>query len=314
MASPLLICPYLTTMANVNLQCKEWKSRRKRSWKTRKTTHCEPPMQRMKIHKEEIMENQSDHPQQAATGTTFLRTCFNVLNALSVDSVGFHQRGRLLNWAGLPTAISLYALCYCSHPVFPTLCTSMKDRSQFSKVLVIYFILYTLNYGAMVVLGYLVYGEDLKSQVTLNLPLGKLSSKIAMYTTLVNPFTKYTIMIISIAAAIEDWFPSRNSRESNNSFRIRKTASADSIWRVWNAFLYVGDLDPSIDEAQLYDLFIKVALVVSVRICRVQIKRVSLGYAYVNYNITQNASNAMELLNCTPINGRSIISHRDPSI
>ncbi|XP_043724890.1 amino acid transporter AVT1I-like [Telopea speciosissima] len=130
----------------------------------------------------------------------------------AVDGVGFHESGKLLNWAGLPTAISLYAFCYCGHAVFPTLCTSMKDRSQFPKVLVICFILCTLNYGSMAVLGYLMYGEGLKSQVTLNLPVGKISSKIAIYTTLVNPFTKYAIMITPIAAAIEDWFPFRNSR------------------------------------------------------------------------------------------------------
>lgn len=52
----------------------------------------------------------------------------------AVDGVGFHERGKLLNWGGLPTAVSLYTFCYCGHSVFPTLCNSMKDRRQFSKV------------------------------------------------------------------------------------------------------------------------------------------------------------------------------------
>jgi amino acid permease len=52
----------------------------------------------------------------------------------AVDGVGFHEMDMLLNLGGLPTAISLFALCYCGHAVFPTLCKSMKDRSQFSKV------------------------------------------------------------------------------------------------------------------------------------------------------------------------------------
>ncbi|XP_019053791.1 PREDICTED: polyadenylate-binding protein 3 isoform X1 [Nelumbo nucifera] len=84
-----------------------------------------------------------------------------------------------------------------------------------------------------------------------------------------------------------------------------------------NASLYVGDLDPSVGEAQLYDLFSQVAPVVSVRVCRDQIRRVSLGYGYVNYNNHQDATNALELLNFTPINGKPIrimFSHRDPSI
>ena len=50
------------------------------------------------------------------------------------DGIGFHEKGRLLNWSGLPTAVSLYAFCYCTHPVFPTLYTSMRKKSEFSKV------------------------------------------------------------------------------------------------------------------------------------------------------------------------------------
>ncbi|KAF8390199.1 hypothetical protein HHK36_024721 [Tetracentron sinense] len=136
----------------------------------------------------------------------------SVFWAGAVDGVGFHEKGRLLNWSGMPTAISLYAFCYCGHAVFPTLCTSMKERGQFSKVLLVCFVLCTLNYGSMAVLGYLMYGDGLKSQVTLNLPIGKFSSKIAIYTTLINPITKYALMVTPIATAIEDWFPFRNSR------------------------------------------------------------------------------------------------------
>ncbi|KAF6148281.1 hypothetical protein GIB67_012056 [Kingdonia uniflora] len=125
---------------------------------------------------------------------------------LRMDSVHFHERGRLIDWSGMPTTISLFEFCYCGHAVFPTLCTSMKDKSQFPKVLLVCFVLCTINYGSMAVLGYLMYGEGLKSQVTLNIPLGKLSSKVAIYTTLINPFTKYAIMITPIATAIEDLF------------------------------------------------------------------------------------------------------------
>uniref|UniRef100_A0A5B6YUX9 Polyadenylate-binding protein n=1 Tax=Davidia involucrata TaxID=16924 RepID=A0A5B6YUX9_DAVIN len=84
-----------------------------------------------------------------------------------------------------------------------------------------------------------------------------------------------------------------------------------------NASLYVGDLDATVNEGQLYDLFNQVAQVVSVRVCRDQARRASLGYAYVNYSNAQDATSARELLNFTPINGKPIrimFSHRDPSI
>ncbi|XP_062023472.1 polyadenylate-binding protein 3 [Rosa rugosa] len=84
-----------------------------------------------------------------------------------------------------------------------------------------------------------------------------------------------------------------------------------------NVSLYVGDLDPTVNETQLYDLFNQVAQVASLRVCRDQTRMHSLGYAYVNYATPQDAANAKELLNFAPINGKPIrimYSHRDPSI
>ncbi|XP_050367028.1 polyadenylate-binding protein 3 [Argentina anserina] len=84
-----------------------------------------------------------------------------------------------------------------------------------------------------------------------------------------------------------------------------------------NMSLYVGDLDPTVNEAQLYDLFSQVAQVASLRVCRDQSRMLSLGYAYVNYSNPQDAANAKELLNFAPLNGKPIrimYSQRDPSM
>ncbi|XP_004496416.1 polyadenylate-binding protein 3 isoform X2 [Cicer arietinum] len=84
-----------------------------------------------------------------------------------------------------------------------------------------------------------------------------------------------------------------------------------------NASLYVGDLEGSVNEGQLYDLFSQVAQVVSIRVCRDQTRRSSLGYAYVNFTNAPDAANAKELLNFTPLNGKPIrimFSQRDPSV
>ncbi|OAY35493.1 polyadenylate-binding protein 2 [Manihot esculenta] len=81
--------------------------------------------------------------------------------------------------------------------------------------------------------------------------------------------------------------------------------------------LYVGDLDHTVTETQLYDLFNQLGQVVSVRVCRDLTTRRSLGYGYVNYSNIHDAARALEMLNFTPVNGKPIrimYSHRDPTI
>ncbi|RDX78001.1 Amino acid transporter AVT1I, partial [Mucuna pruriens] len=121
-----------------------------------------------------------------------------------VDGLGFHERGQLVNWEGLLTSVSLFAFCYCAHSMMPTLCNSMNDRHQFSKVLMVCFVASTIIYGVLAILGYTMFGDHLMSQITLNLPSKKVSTKIAIYTTVINPLTKYAILITPIANAVED--------------------------------------------------------------------------------------------------------------
>ncbi|KAF5208442.1 Polyadenylate-binding protein [Thalictrum thalictroides] len=81
------------------------------------------------------------------------------------------------------------------------------------------------------------------------------------------------------------------------------------------ASLFVGDLEESVTEGQLYDLFEQFVTVVSTRVCRDHHTKVSLGYGYVNFRDIDAARHAMEILNFTPVNGKPIrimFSHRDP--
>lgn len=52
----------------------------------------------------------------------------------TTKEVGFHGKGSLVNIKGLPTALSLYTFCYGAHAMFPTIYSSMRKKSQFSKV------------------------------------------------------------------------------------------------------------------------------------------------------------------------------------
>ncbi|KAJ7953817.1 putative Amino acid transporter [Quillaja saponaria] len=168
----------------------------------------------------------------------FLVAC--VLWAGVVDGVGFYGKDQLLlNWEGFPTAISLFAFCYSGHTVFPTLSNSMKDRSQFSLVLLVCFVTSTITYGSMAILGYLMYGKYSKSQVTLNLPTRKISTKIAIFTTLINPLTKYAFIITPIANAMENTYPCLKRRTISILLRTVIMISTVSVALLLPFFGYI---------------------------------------------------------------------------
>merc|ERR1719340_363935 len=83
------------------------------------------------------------------------------------------------------------------------------------------------------------------------------------------------------------------------------------------ASLYVGDLAKDVTEAMLFEKFSSAGPVLSIRVCRDMISRMSLGYAYVNFQQPADAERALDTMNFDVFKGRPIRimwSQRDPSL
>ncbi|KAM0949687.1 putative amino acid transporter, transmembrane domain-containing protein [Dioscorea sansibarensis] len=100
-----------------------------------------------------------------------------------VDQVKFQNKGDSLNLTGIPIAIGLYGYCYSGHAVYPNIYSSLEKKNQFPLVLFTCFVICTVMFAGVAVIGYLMFGEATLSQFTLNMPQGLVASKIAVWTT-----------------------------------------------------------------------------------------------------------------------------------
>ncbi|KAL2554634.1 Transmembrane amino acid transporter family protein [Forsythia ovata] len=185
-----------------------------------------------------------------------------------VDQVGFQTNGTMLNLSTLPVSIGLYGYCYSGHAVFPNIYTSMEKPNQYPAVLLTSFGICTLLYTGVAILGYMMFGESTQSQFTLNMPQDLVASKIALWTTVVNPFTKY---------------PFTDSTKKTVSSLIRYTYA---LTMSPVAMSLEELISSSHKKSHIYSILIRTALVISTLLVALSIPFFGLVMAFIGSLLT----------------------------
>ncbi|KAK4776846.1 hypothetical protein SAY86_005534 [Trapa natans] len=147
----------------------------------------------------------------------------------TVDQVGFHAAGTPINLANLPFTMGIFGFCYSGHSVFPDIYTSMKEPSKFPVVIIVSFGFCLLMYAGTAVCGFLMFGDSIKSQFTLNMPTKFVASKIAVWTTVVNPMTKYALTMTPVSFCLEELLPLSNRKSYCIAIFIRTALTLSTL-------------------------------------------------------------------------------------
>ncbi|XP_020592227.1 vacuolar amino acid transporter 1-like [Phalaenopsis equestris] len=124
-----------------------------------------------------------------------------------IDNIGYKNEGSLINFSGISIAIGLYGYSYSGHAIFPNIYSSLKNKNEFPAVLFTSFVISALLFAGVAIMGFALFGESTQSQFTLNVPYEFVASKIAVWTTVVNPITKYSITLAPMALSLEELIP-----------------------------------------------------------------------------------------------------------
>ena len=160
------------------------------------------------------------------TPTTWLRdlSVFSYLSLLGIATSCFlvgvllysgftapEEEGSLLepspmcwfNTRDVAYSIGLWMVGFGGHPSLPSVYVSMQDRGTFPRVLDIAFALTTVIYGGTAAAGYMMYGPDVRPEISLNLPHGALTTAV-LWALLVSTLCKFAMAIVPVSAVLED--------------------------------------------------------------------------------------------------------------
>ncbi|KAH7277945.1 hypothetical protein KP509_38G016600 [Ceratopteris richardii] len=126
-----------------------------------------------------------------------------VFLSATVSGIGFTHAIPFLRLRGVPVAAGLYAFSFGGTSVFPSICISMRDPTKFSKAVILSFVITTISMLGLGIMGASMFGEATKDQITLNMPLHSITTKIILWMTVLTPMFKFALQLSPITTSLE---------------------------------------------------------------------------------------------------------------
>jgi solute carrier family 32 (vesicular inhibitory amino acid transporter) len=136
----------------------------------------------------------------------------------------------IVHWGGLFPALGLFAVSSSAHSALPALRQCMKRPQQFPSVLIYCFAIMTIVYTIVGMLGYMLWGDEAKELLTVNLDedAPRLVSQVLVTLILLACYAKFPVLIMVIQGYLQTSFRNKKRRDETSPPPLERTTAASS--------------------------------------------------------------------------------------
>ncbi|CAL6392233.1 unnamed protein product [Bathycoccus prasinos] len=139
---------------------------------------------------------------------------WDLIQALTNPSGYEFPHTALVHYSTYPLSFGLLAFVFAGHAVFPAIYTSMQKPEEYESMLDKTYGVVMINCLLLGCAGYFLFGDQVSSEVTLDLPAGIIST-IALGLITINPLAKFALTMDPVARGVEEKFNLDTSKAEN---------------------------------------------------------------------------------------------------
>jgi vesicular inhibitory amino acid transporter len=139
------------------------------------------------------------------------------------------------DWQKVPLSFGLIMSGFSAHPIIPSLNKDLKDPRHFPLMLDLAYVAATAIYLSMGVVGYLLFGRHVSSEITQDLSrtpgYPAVLNKIAIWMIVVSALSKFALAVRPINTTVELLFGVEKSQEHAPPAALRRASSSGKLAR-----------------------------------------------------------------------------------